>query len=119
MATSKKEKQIKEVEYVNVETGTPTNVYDTLNRKISAYKSRYSIKIGITGRNPQQRFNEHLDNTDWERMVVIYRTTSLNYANTLEDWLIEKHKDDLVNKRKGGGSDLAEGGYNYVYLLLA
>lgn len=101
-------------------TGHPNSVYETLNRKISAYKANHTIlKVGITGRNPQTRFDEHLRSFPWDRMVVIYQTTSINYANTLEYWLVEKHWDDLINEREGGGSNLAEQGYNYVYVLLA
>lgn len=104
----------------NEVTGHPSSVYETLNRKISAYKIHHSfLKVGITGRDPQTRFNEHLRADNWDRMIVIYRTTSINYANTLEDWLVEKHWEDLVNQRQGGGSNLTEQGYNYVYLLLA
>ncbi len=36
----------------------------------------------------------------------------------MESWLVENHWNDLTNQRSGGGSDLSEDGYNYVYLLL-
>ena len=51
-------------------------------------------------------------------MVVLYETTSISYANNLEYLLIERHKADLVNQKAGGGSYLAEKGYNYLYVLL-
>ncbi|MCS7029837.1 MAG: hypothetical protein NZ519_13850, partial [Bacteroidia bacterium] len=92
----------------NEVTGPPKLVYETLNRKIGAYKARYSIlKIGITGRNPQQRFNEHLQSFRWKRMVVIYKTRSIKVANMIEEWLVERHYDDIINSRRGGGSYLS------------
>lgn len=108
----------KEVEY-NYVTGYPKQVFETLNRQIGDYSFfNEEIKIGITGRNPQVRFNEHLGIKDWDRMVVIYKTTSINFANTLEKWLIDQHFDELINQKSGGGSDLSKDGDNYVYVLL-
>ena len=108
-----------EVEY-NYITGHPSNVYDTLTRKIRAYKGFHEyVKVGITGRDPQIRFNEHLRDRDWDRMVVIYETTSARNANIIEEWLVEEHFVDLVNERPGGGSVLSEDGLNYVYVLIS
>jgi hypothetical protein len=109
----------KKVEY-NYLTGHPTIIYDTLNRKIRAFKGIHKVvKIGITGRDPQFRFNEHLKNYYWKRMVVIYETSSVNYANKIENWLVNEHWADIVNQRQGGGSYLNENGMNYVYVLIA
>ena len=108
-----------EVEY-NALSGHPNTVWDSLNRKVSAYKGANKfVKVGITGRNPQQRFNEHLLDKQWKRMIVIYQTTSIKYANQMENWLVSFHYEDLVNVRQGGGSNLSEVGWNYVYILLA
>ena len=108
----------KTVEYNEV-TGSINAVIETLNRKIGQYKSNYKkVKIGITGRDPQKRFNEHLQDINWQRMVVIYETSSHNFANKIEDWLVEQHFDDLYNQKAGGGSKLTKDGLNYVYVLL-
>ncbi len=108
----------KTVEYNEV-SGSPNNVIETLNRKIGQYKANYTkIKIGITGRNPQHRFNEHLKNINWTRMVVIYETSSHNFANTIENWLVDQHFDELLNQKQGGGSELSYDGQNYVYVLM-
>jgi hypothetical protein len=73
--------QFKEVEYWYIK-GFPSNVLEALNRSIGQYKRNYrSIKIGITGRVPQSRFNEHQRNKKWDRMVVIYKTSSIKFAN--------------------------------------
>lgn len=112
---------MKMIENNDVETGHPSNVLETLNRKIGQFKRNYnSLKVGITGRNPQERFDEHLNqNNRWQRMVVIYETSSERYANEMEELLVAHHKNYLVNDRKGGGSQLSAGGKNYVYVLLA
>jgi hypothetical protein len=51
-------------------------------------------------------------------MVIIYETNSINFANTIEQWLTEDHWEYLVNKRLGGGSELSKYGKNYAYVLL-
>lgn len=112
----------KKIEFRNpLIRGHLNDVYSTLNKIVSAYKGIYDAKIGITGRSPQDRYNEHLKykERDWKRMVILYITSSENYANTLEKWLIENHKYDLVNARDGGGSHLSKDGPNYIYILLA
>lgn len=103
----------------NAITGHPNQVFETLNRKIGQYKARYThLKIGITGRSPEIRFREHRNNFDWNLMLIIYETSSNNYANTLESWLVAHHRESIVNIRIGGGSNLSFDGSNYVYLLL-
>lgn len=110
--------QLKKVEF-GYFTGSPINVFETLNRAIGQYKRNYClVKVGITGRNPQIRFNEHLRDKKWNRMVVIYETSSINFANTIENWLIEFHWDDLINQKAGGRSYLSPKGNNYAYVLL-
>lgn len=51
-------------------------------------------------------------------MIVIYRTSSVNFANKIEEWLTKVHWSDLVNQKVGGGSELTNYGYNYTYVLL-
>jgi hypothetical protein len=108
----------KEIEFCCF-TGSPKGVIDSLNRSIGQYKRRYSqVKVGITGRNPQSRFNEHLKVKKWDRMIVIYETSSINFANTIENWLVEYHWNDLINQKEGGNSYLSPEGKNYAYVLL-
>lgn len=104
---------------INCISGSPSNVLSSLNLSIGQFKRYYKdVKVGITGRNPQIRFNEHLLDKNWKRMVVIYKTSSENFANTIEEWLVDRHSYYLINNRKGGGSDLHKCGYHYVYVLL-
>lgn len=103
----------------NFLTGYPSNVVSSLNRRIGQYKRNYNyLKVGITGRPPTDRWNEHVRIRKWSRMIILYQTSSINFANTMETWLVDNHWDDLVNQRRGGGSELSPTGNNYVYLLL-
>lgn len=91
----------------------------TLSLKISVgvflvYNSE--VKVGITGRDPQERFNEHLKNKEWDRMIVKYITKSERNANALESYLIANYPG-LVNKWIGK-SYLSEDGDNYLYVLV-
>jgi hypothetical protein len=109
---------MKEVEY-NLITGHINEVIESLCRTVGQYKrNNTTVKIGITGRDPQIRFNEHLAEGRWQRMVVIYETNSENYANKIEEWLVDQHYEGLKNTRQGGGSSLSFKGKNYVYVLL-
>ena len=106
------------VEY-NYTTGFPQHVYAELNRKIGQYKRNHThVKIGITGQDPQVRFNQHRTQINWKRMVVIYTSDSEYHCNLLEELLIANHHEDLVNTRSGGGSNLSFPGKNYIYVLL-
>lgn len=109
---------MKEVEY-NYIGGHLNEVLESLNRTIGQYKRGHrTIKIGITGRDPQIRFNEHLKKRQWSRMVVIYSTSSENYVRTLEKWLVDEHWDDVYNDTGGGGGKITKPGNFYLYLLL-
>ena len=109
---------MREVEY-NYIGGHLNEVLESLNRTIGQYIRRHrTVKIGITGRNPQLRFNEHLKDRKWSRMVVIYKTSSENYVRTLESWLVEQHWNDVYNDTGGGGGKITEEGDFYLYVLL-
>ena len=100
--------------------GQPNEVIDSLLISVGRYiANNKQCKVGITGRHPDNRFAEHIaSGIKWERMVVIYKSKSAKNCNTLEYWLVERFFDDLTNQRTGGGSELSEDGYFYVYILL-
>lgn len=107
--------KIVELSYI---TGTPSGVVEHLKRSISLYLTRYNcVKIGITGRNPQTRFEEHLRNGNWDRMVVKYRTRSENFANTIETYFTLS-KPELNNYWYGTSHLSEKENYKYVYILL-
>ena len=106
----------KKVEYSMI-TGNVLDLLPSLERSVLNYESRYiSVKVGITGRNPQERFNEHLKERRWNRMIVKYKTKSENLVNALEDYFIFYHP--RLKNNWLGYSHLAEDGYNYFYILL-
>ena len=100
-------------------TGNPNVICSRLNISVGQYCRRYNnVKVGITN-NPRRRFYEHIDRNPemhWERMVVKYKTSSVNNANTVEDWFIN-NRPDLVNKWTGR-SGMSGNGPFYVYFLL-
>jgi hypothetical protein len=119
---------MKKPEY-NPITGFPNQVYTSMLRKISQYERHCThLKIGITGRAPEKRYKEHLLGSNtiepdyWDRMVVLYRSSSINNVNRLEKRLVDYYKGRLackVSQKCGGGSyHLPEEGDNYLYILL-
>src|SRR5437867_1930398 len=65
-------------------TGFPKQVAGELYNAITEFQKKYKVKIGITGRDPQLRFNEHLISGEWKRMVVLYSSISPKHVNELE-----------------------------------
>jgi hypothetical protein len=98
-------------------TGTLNEAREAIERSLKIYLGRYrKVKIGITGREPQVRYKEHLMDRDWSRMVVKYKSTSQNNVNKLEDYFIEKYP--RLKNQWIGQSILSEKGPNYLYFLL-
>lgn len=88
------------------------------NRRIAQYLSRANeLKIGITSRNPKIRFEEHLKDKNWKRMVVLYKTTSVDYVKELERFLVNNYFDYITNEVGGGGGDLSSGGSSFLYII--
>lgn len=99
-------------------TGWYDQCLEYFNRSIGQYKRYYKYaKIGITidykarAHQHEQREKQY----KWERMIVLYRTTSENNANYVEGYYQER--DDFVNKWYGW-SHMSPTGEYYVYLLL-
>ena len=99
-------------------TGSLNVAQIAIERSLKIYLAKYrQVKIGITGREPQTRFNEHLQEKEWARMVVKYKSTSQNNVNKLEDYFIEKYP--RLKNQWIGQSILSNEGPNYLYFLLA
>lgn len=99
-------------------TGNINDVIESLNRSIAQYiRNNNKVKIGITC-DPQRRSKEHSkSNEKWERMIVKYKTTSVNYINLIEKVLIENHWNFISNEVSGGGGPNGNPPY-YLYVLL-
>ena len=99
-------------------TGWCDQCREHFNRSIGQYKRYYKYaKIGITvdykvrAAQHEQREKQY----KWERMIVLYRTTSENNANYVEGYY--QKREDFVNKWYGW-SHMSPTGEYYVYLLL-
>lgn len=100
-------------------TGWPKDICALLNIAVGQYKRRYhNVKVGITN-NPRRRFSEHIrcnPEMHWERMVVKYKTLSVENANIVEKWFI-KSRPELKNQWIGNSPMSGEGPF-YTYFLL-
>ncbi len=99
--------------------GKPSEVNSSLKRSISQYTRNYSnVKIGITCR-PEFRLKEHHKmNLKWEKMIIKYETSSINFINKLEKEHIDYQKEFITNIRKGGGGPNGKKGPYFLYVLL-
>ena len=98
--------------------GWPKNIITRLNISAGLYRRNYKcVKIGITS-DPEHRFAKHKKSRkyNWERMVLVYYTTSVKNANEVEKWFIE-NRSDFVNKWKGY-SNMCDSPNYYAYFLL-
>lgn len=97
----------------NLITGHPNQAIPSLNKSIGQYKRHHKyLKIGITGQTPDERYLQHKKDMNWDSMIVIYESTSENYCNIIEAFLVDNHYEFLVNTRSGWGSKLREEGKN-------
>jgi hypothetical protein len=99
-------------------TGSINEIIETLIRGIGQYTRHYShVKIGITN-NPSRRFQEHSRSGDnWKRMIIKYKTSSINFIKQIETILIDNHWDYVRNKVGGGGGREGMKPY-YLYVLV-
>ena len=98
--------------------GSINEVTESLVRSVGQYTRNYNkVQIVITN-NPERRAGEHRrSSVRWNKMVVKYETTSINFINTIEKILINHHWDYIKNKVGGGGGPNGHGPY-YLYVLL-
>jgi len=99
-------------------TGWCDQCWEHFNRSIGQYKRYYKyVKIGITV-DYRVRASQH-ERRDkrykWDRMIVMYKTSSEKHAN----WIEGTYQDqkDFVNEWYGW-SHMSPTGEYYVYLLL-
>ena len=103
------------IEY-QYEGGWPSNLKHKFHKRVSALvRGCNHWKIGITN-NPKNRFSlpDYRDNYD--RMIVMYRTESLNSARELETHLIEHYRGYSDNINTGGGGPSGEPPY-FLYVV--
>ena len=104
--------------HFDVTTGRPSEVASTLRRRVSAYTRKELVqgfKIGITN-NPRGRFSNGYAR-DYDEMVVLYRSSSLDSVSQVECDLIEHNKEITKNRIGGGGGNYGDLPY-YLYIVL-
>jgi len=104
--------------HYDLATGRPSDVASTLRRRISAY-TRHGLvrgfKIGITN-NPRARFSNGYAR-DYDEMIVLYRSSSLDFVSQVECDLIEHNEEITKNRIAGGGGNYGDPPY-YLYIVL-
>lgn len=102
----------------NITTGAPSQAISTLRRRISAFtRDGTPFKIGITS-DPYRRKSQYEDDTDYDEMIVLYRTSSDRYQRQLEQTLIDDYWDECDNSIQGGGGRPASGPSYYLYIVI-
>src|SRR5258708_2151840 len=95
--------------------GTPQEVAIPLIGKISALTRVDRVdgfKIGITN-DPTRRFSAYGD--DYEDMIVIYQTNSIDSVSFVETLLIEHNWEFADNEIGGGGGAIGDPPY-FLYV---
>jgi hypothetical protein len=104
--------------HFDLTTGRPADVASTLRRRVSAYTRDDRVnrfKIGITS-NPLGRFSNGYAR-DYDQMIVVYRSASLDSVSQVECDLIEHNAEITRNRIAGGGGDYGEPPY-CLYLVV-
>lgn len=104
-------------------TGTAANCLPRIKNRISNLSNHCRFfYIGLTNR-PKTRFQEHRnsDGILWDRMVVLYRTTSISKEGDFEEDLILYYKNGpraakLKNIKNGRQGALSAPPY-YIYAI--
>ena len=103
-------------------TGHLVHVQTVLRRRVRVFtKKWYWVKVGITN-NPNTRANQHIRNDpDWERMVVLWKSSSVTKIRQAESLLINYlwEHEGLDNMIDGGGGRQARVGPYFLYVLLS
>jgi hypothetical protein len=101
----------------NAETGFPRNVLSSVVRRISSLTRRNKVskfKIGITS-DPSARAKSYGDSFD--RMVLVYETSSYQNVTLLEKLLIQHNAELSENIVNGGGGRKGTAPY-FLYVVL-
>jgi hypothetical protein len=107
-----------DVVHFDLTTGRHSDVASTLRRRVGAYTREDRVgrfKIGITN-NPDGRFSNGYAR-DYDEMVVLYRSASLDSVSQVECDLIEHNGTITENRIAGGGGNYGEPPF-YLYLVI-
>ncbi len=97
------------------------NLIKTIKRLLSCQVGGKKFFIGKTGRDPRDRFREHLRENPkkWKKMILLYASKSKKHVEDLEYYLVYTTYEKNTNCTGGGGGPLSEKHpTNYVYVLI-
>jgi len=89
-----------------------------IRRQLSAYTRQDRIrrfKIGITN-DPERRYQQAYTN-EYDEMILLYRTSSINFVSWLEKELVSHNWDISDNNIAGGGGNIGAPPY-YLYVVI-
>ncbi|MCR6629601.1 MAG: hypothetical protein NVV74_05820 [Magnetospirillum sp.] len=98
----------------------------SLHRTVGQYlrNGRHShVMVGVTS-NPERRWKERY-RKEWDKMVVIYRTMSLEYATRCEREIVahfghsRAQFESSWNTNPGGNGNFRSYGPYFIYLVLS
>ena len=104
--------------HFDLTTGRPSDVASTLRRRVSAYTREDLVsrfKIGITN-DPHGRFSNGYAR-DYDEMIVLYKSSSLDSVSQVECDLIEHNEEITKNRVAGGGGNYGDPPY-FLYIVL-
>jgi predicted GIY-YIG superfamily endonuclease len=99
-------------------TGAPSMVNERITSKVSAYIRAGRVRkfwIGTTSK-PERRFAQRYARK-YDRMIVVYRTSSKAFARQVEKRLIKHYRRVAANRIRGGGGDIGGPPY-FLYIVL-
>lgn len=96
--------------------GSLNIVKEPLTKSLAQYiRSNRKVKIGITNRPQRHLGVKDESSKDWKKMVVKYRTPSMDNVTNLKKILVDNFKDQVENE--SNGMALGDGPY-YLYVML-
>ena len=115
------------IKYENIKSGWPKKEVGRICKRVEKLVRKQLVlkrefKIGMTT-CPERRFREYLNELDdWQKMHVLYYTTSNSNQKQIERELIlklrKKYPKKIANDNEGGAGRPANSSHNYVYVVV-
>lgn len=76
------------IEY-NYVTGFMVDLLENINDSINRLKATNAkVKVGVSGIDPQDFFEDALNKYEWDRMVILYETRSKKFVDDLRNHIV-------------------------------
>lgn len=102
-------------------TGWPSSLIE-IRHRIGAFtrgktEGKTIFKIGITCRPERRGYEYDRNEPFYDRMIVLYETSSIKNARDMEKALIKHYRDQCDNLRNGGGGRIGTPPH-YMYIVV-